>query len=500
MLNGASGGFGFRAALVGRNGDNIVTPVGTLYNTGFSTVDGSIGARLSRQVGHPHGSYVHRYETLQLMDEDPAATPFQHVTDNRFNIGLVAPTGGASRIEANVGYDSNRRREFEEAGDTEDEVASGLQNGLWTSDVHYHNNPLGPFVGTIGVQGYHNGWDRFGTEKFLPPNQAFGIGVFGFEQADFGHFTLSLGLRYDFRQLDVDEAEVGREDRNRIVPEQTRTYNSVTGNIGGLYHLSEPVALVVNVGRAFRAPSIFELFGYGVHEGVPQFLIGNDSLQNQTSWTTDLALRVQSGHVQLEVGGFYTPIHNFIYSNPTSGLDTNSADPEASGLQEFEVTQGNAVFYGFEAGRRLPPDALAGARGGRRLHLRPEPGAGPADSLDRAAADSLLGQGDRRRRQVVSGTVLLGGRDRRSWRRSPPGWTRTSSSRARRFPGGYTLVNLGAGAQLPVGGQVISLNLDLFNAFNQQYVWFLNRYRNFVEDSRNLGMGRNFMVRMAWTF
>ena len=51
----------------------------------------------------------------------------------------------------------------------------------------------GPFVGTIGVQGYHNGWDRFGTEKFLPPNRAYGIGVFGFEQADLGSFTLSVG-------------------------------------------------------------------------------------------------------------------------------------------------------------------------------------------------------------------------------------------------------------------------------------------------------------------
>lgn len=499
MLNGASGGFGFRAALVGRNADNINTPVGELVNTGFSTVDGSIGLAYRAKWGSLTGSYTHRYETLQLMDEDPTATPFQHVTDNRFNVGLVAPTGGASRIEANVGYDSNRRREFEEAGDTEAEVASGLQNGLWTSDVHYHNNPLGPFVGTIGVQGYHNGWDRFGTETFLPPNQAFGIGVFGFEQAEFGQFTLSLGLRYDYRQLNVDEAEVGREDRNRIVPEQTRTYNSVTGNIGGLYHLSEPVALVVNVGRAFRAPTIFELFGYGVHEGVPQFLIGNDSLQNQTSWTTDLALRVQSSRVQLEVGGFYTPIHNFIYANPTSGLDTSSTDPEASGLQEYEVTQGNAVFYGFEAGVDYHPTRWLELEGGgdytyaqNRVLEQPIPWIAPLRI--RYSAKLIGGDGKWYRApyfSVGASTVLEKVASRVDPNELEPGTP---------IPGGYTVVNFGAGAQFAVGGQVISLNLDLFNAFNEQYVWFLNRYRNFVEDSRNLGMGRNFMVRMAWTF
>ena len=89
---------------------------------------------------------------------------------------------------------------------------------------------------------------------------------------------------------------------------------------------------------------------------------------------------------------------------------------------------------------------------------------------------------------------------RLSWRRSPHRVDPNELEPGTPIPGGYTLVNFGAGAQFPVGGQLISLNLDLFNAFNQQYVWFLNRYRNFVEDSRNLGMGRNFMVRMAWTF
>ncbi len=499
MVQGASGGFGFRAALVGRSGDNIVTPVGVLENTGFSTVDGSLGMGYHAKWGTLTASYTHRYETLQLMEEDPAETPFQHVTDNRVTVALVTPTGGASRIEANVGYGSNRRREFAQAGDTEDDVNSGLQNGLWTSDVHYHNNPLGPFVGTVGAQGYHNGWDRFGTEKFLPPNQAFGIGVFAFEQAEFGRFILSLGLRYDFRQLDVDEAEVGRETRNRIVPMQTRTYNSVTGNIGGLFRLSEPVALVANLGRAFRAPTIFELFGYGEHEGVPQFLIGNDSLQNQTSWTADLALRVQSGRVQLEVGGFYTPIRNFIYSNPTTGRDTSATDPDATGLQEFVVTQGNAIFYGFEAGADYHPWPWLELQGGadytyaqNQVLEQPIPWIAPLRL--RYSAKVVGGSGTWYRVpyfSVGASTVTAKVASRVDPNELEPGTP---------IPGGYTLVNLGAGAQVVVGGQVISVDLDLLNALDTQYVWFLNRYRNFVEDSRNLGMGRNFMVRLAWTF
>ncbi len=499
MAQAASGGFGVRGALVGRSGDDIQTPVGTLNNTGFSTVDGSVGAGYKAGWGSLQATYTHRYETLQLMDEDPSATPFQHVTDNRFNVALVAPTGGSSRIEANVGYDSNRRREFEEAGDREDQVSSGLQNGLWTSDIHYHNNPWGPFVGTLGVQAYHNGWDRFGTEKFLPPSRAYGIGVFGFEQADLGSFTLSVGLRYDFRQLDVDSSAVGRENRLRLVQQQTRDYNSITGNVGALYHLTQPVAIAFNVGRAFRAPNIFELFGYGVHEGVPQFLIGNDSLKNQTSWTADLSLRIQSSRVQVEVGGFYTPIGNFIYSDPTAQRDTSSSDAEASGLQEFVVTQGKAVFYGFEAGADYHPTRWLELQAGgdytyaqNQVLDQPIPWIAPLRL--HYSAKLIAGDGGWYRAPYLSlgaSTVMA----KVASRVDPNELDATTP-----VPGGYTLVSLGAGVQIPTGRQLLSLDVDLINAFNEQYVWFLNRYRNFVEGDRNLGMGRNLIMRASWTF
>jgi Outer membrane receptor proteins, mostly Fe transport len=49
------------------------------------------------------------------------------------------------------------------------------------------------------------------------------------------------------------------------------------------------VALVLNVGRGFRAPSSFDLFSNGVHEGTVAFERGNPNLNTEKSLNTDLA-------------------------------------------------------------------------------------------------------------------------------------------------------------------------------------------------------------------
>ncbi|MGH7535810.1 MAG: TonB-dependent receptor, partial [Gemmatimonadales bacterium] len=93
-------------------------------------------------------------------------------------------------------------------------------------------------------------------------------------QAEVGRWDLSLGARYDYRRLIVeDDPEIG-------VIAQRRTYNSVTGNLGVLYRIAEPVAVVFNLGRGFRSPSAFDLFSNGVHEGTVRFERGDSTLRN----------------------------------------------------------------------------------------------------------------------------------------------------------------------------------------------------------------------------
>ncbi|HEX5574562.1 MAG TPA: TonB-dependent receptor, partial [Gemmatimonadales bacterium] len=349
-LEGASGGLGFRTSFTGRTSNDIRTPVGELFNSGNRSLGGTGSLGYRGAWGNVNATYSHRDEQLEIHEdpaEDPTATPLQRIGEDRAKVGLTVPMGN-SRLEADAGFERNRRREFE-AQDATD-VALGLLSKTYTANVHFHHAPVGRWAGAIGASGLYNTFDKFGEETLIPNTNVWTGGVYLFEQADYGRWNISLGGRYDYRRLNADaDAELG-------TAAEQRTYNSVTGNIGVLYHLSEPLALVLNVGRGFRAPSSFDLFANGVHEGTVAFERGNPDLKNERSINTDFALRAQTASVRAELGVFANYIQNFFYSQPTIETDA------VSGFQIFDVTQGDARLLGFEGAVEYHPT--------RYLHLQ----------------------------------------------------------------------------------------------------------------------------------
>src|SRR5829696_5426909 len=137
---GASGGLGFRASLTGRTSDDIRTPAGPLFNSGNRALGGSGSVGYRSDWGTVNATYTHRDERLEIHEdpaEDPTATPLQRIGEDRGKVGITLPTGAASRLEADVGFERNRRREFE-ASDAID-VALGLLSKTYTANVHYHH-------------------------------------------------------------------------------------------------------------------------------------------------------------------------------------------------------------------------------------------------------------------------------------------------------------------------------------------------------------------------
>ena len=208
--------------------------------------------------------------------------------------------------------------------------------------------PLSPYahwsiLRALGVLGLRTTFDKFGEETLIPPSQLNAAGVYLFEQSEGKAVNISFGGRYDYRHLDVDaDTVLGNAAK-------THTWNSVIGNVGLLFHLSEPAALVINVGRGFRAPSSFDLYSNGVHEGTVAFERGNPNLKTETSINTDVALRAQTSQVSFELGTYLNLIQDYIYSIPTGTTDT------ASGFQIYDVVQGDARLTGLEGALQWHP-------------------------------------------------------------------------------------------------------------------------------------------------
>jgi iron complex outermembrane recepter protein len=471
-VEGASGGLGFRGSFTGRTGGDVRTPAGELFNSGLWTVNGSGTVGYRGGWGLVSATYVRRDERVEIHEdpaEEPDATPFQRIGDDRMHLSASLPVG-ASHLDLDVGAGRNRRREFEEEGATE--VALGLLSRTYSADIRLHHAPVGRMAGIVGISGLRNSFEKFGEETLIPDNAYNNLGVYAFEQAELGRWNLSLGARYDYRRLTVqDDAELG-------VTAQRRSYNSVTGNLGALYRVAEPVALVFNLGRGYRAPTAFDLFSNGVHEGTVRFERGDPTLKNETSVNADVAVRLQTSELSAELGGFANYIDNFIFPDPTGELD-----PE-SGLQIFDLTQGNARLTGFEAAVEYHATEwlhLRGTadytRGQNRSTDSPLPFIPPF----RATYSVKLEGGDQGRFQHPY--LSIGGESNtRQTRLDPEDFA----------PAGYTLMNVGAGLVLPLGGRALALDLQLRNAFDKRYASFLSRYKTYAFDA-----GRNFVLRLS---
>lgn len=485
-VRGASGGLGFRGSLTGRTSENVRTPDYELWNSGNHAVSGSGALGYRGAWGSLVGTFSRRAERIELTDEDSTATPYQRIGDTRGRLTIAVPVR-AARLELSAGLDRNRRREFEDAADPN--VALGLLSSTVLGDAHLHHGGAGALSGVIGAAAQRTRFSKFGAETLIPNTTAQSAGAFAFEQLDAGRWSLSAGARFDHKHLDVED------DTTLGVTAQTRHYNSLTGNVGVLFHVTEPVALVLNVGRGYRAPSSFDLFSNGVHEGTVAFERGNPALMNETSFNTDLALRVQSGRVVAEVGGFVNAITDFIYTVPTGTIDSTS------GFQIYDVTQGNARLAGFEGAVEFHPTTF--------LHLR-----GTADfvrgqntSTDQALPNmpplraSAFARLEGREEGVVESPYFSVGLE------SNARQTRLDPAEAAFFAdafGGagyqsapYILVNLAGGFALPAGSRSVRLDFQLRNATNQAFADFLSRLKT---NARNPGQGRTLLARVTTEF
>ena len=479
-FEGGSGKLGFRANLSGRGSDDVHTPNYVLWNSGLRQVGGSATIGTHGSWGSLSGSFSQRNERLSLTDEDSTATPTQRMATSHGRVDLALPLG-ASRLEVSTGYERSRRREFEDA--TTATVGLGLLSQTYLADVHYHHAPIGQFSGLLGFSGVRNTFDKFGEETLIPPSRQNSAGVYIFEQSEGQRVNVSFGARYDYRHLDVDADTVLGN------PAATRTWNSLIGNVGLLFHLSQPAALVINVGRGFRAPSSFDLYSNGVHEGTVAFERGNPNLKTEKSVNTDVALRAQTSRVTFEVGTFLNLIQDYIYTVPSGTVDS------ASGFQIYDVTQGDARLTGLEGAFQWHPTNY--------LHLQ-------------GTADYVNGENTTTHNPLpnmppfrATWTVRLEGGRRYL---SVGGETNARQTRmdpaeqqfyANAFGGvgyqsrPYTLVNAGAGTGWVIGARTFDVDLSLRNMFDKAYADYLSRIKT---NALNPGMGRSLTVRITTEF
>ena len=257
--------------------------------------------------------------------------------------------GEDSQLKAVIGYQLNRRQEFEESLD---DYELYFRLHTLTYDVRYTHSWGTGWKLSSGLGGMYQRSENLGEEMLIPAYRLFDIGVFTTTARTFAdRLTLSGGLRFDRRDL-----------HSLTPPDFRRRFNGLTGSVGAVYGIGRQANLRLNLSRGFRAPNLSELGSNGVHEGTVRYEVGNSQLKPEHSLQADAGIDLTSRYVSAQLALFANRIGNYIYAARLSaaqlsapGSQTGSAASLAeglltAGLPVYQYQQGDARLLGFEAG------------------------------------------------------------------------------------------------------------------------------------------------------
>lgn len=469
-LFGANRLFGYRFNLSGRHANNLNTPNGELSNSGTEELNGSGMIGIKRTWGSLVMDYHRTNRTLQIHEdpqEEPDADPFQKVKHDKVHLHgqFLLPV---ARLELNGAWQRNRRQEFEE-GDAPEPALHLLLN-TFSLDLKAHHHPFGTMFGSFGFSVMRQKNETLGEEALIPGFELLSAGAFLYEEATFEPVTLSGGLRFDRRTVEIAENE------DLGVRAQDLDYSAVNGTFGAVLRLQNNLALALNTGTGWRTPSPFELFINGVHEGTRRFEIGDNRLRSERSFNVETSLRYSTARSHAEITLFRNSVERLIFLSPTG-----ETDPE-SGLGIFRYQQADASFEGIELSAETQLMRWLVVSGGfDALRAENEQTGLPLPLIPAnrfRVGVRLVGStfGSIRMPYLTLSTVTTFEQNRVA-----PFESETD---------GYTLFNMTVGGDFSLWDERISASVEVRNLFDIAYRSHLSRYKTYA-----LNPGRNVIMR-----
>ncbi len=530
LEGGFENGFGWRLQGSLRKAGDYAAPNYTLNNTGFQEQNFSTSLGFTRDFGR-FTLYFSRFDTElgifsgahignttdllnAILKGNPSAASFsytiglpkQAVTHSLLSFHGEIPLN-IGRVEMRYGWQYNHRREFDlhkgrRRATPEDPPAYELNLWTYNADLKLHHQPIGYLVGTIGISGSRQFNTNSGTAYLIPNFEAYTGGVFLFEELVFERWTLNAGLRYDYRSQTAYTFPSSRF----LQRDAERNFQALTLSSGIIYQPIPTLSLALNVGTAWRPPSINELYSYGVHHGTAQFEIGDSTLTIEKGFSIDATLRYESSRISAEVSLYHNAISNFIYLFPL----TEPVVTLRGAFPSFRYEQADARLYGIDASfrwlmlRDLRLDATLSAVRADNLQRREPIYQMPSDRLTFLAHYHLPNASFLKTNFIEIGMTLVRRQDRFPTlpepKDLPPFFPDAEAYRNYlclivQPPAGYALFNLSAGTELSFGAQSLFISLSVQNLFNQRYRDYLSRFRYFADDA-----GRNIILRLHAPF
>lgn len=211
---------------------------------------------------------------------------------------------------------------------------------------------LGGWQGALGLQALHRNRTAVGDEVLVPSTSIDEYGVFLLQRLDKGTWGLEGGLRLDRRKeatalsgraASAPAAALGIDWS--AAPDR-RSFTNLSGSAAVFVRPVEPLFLSLSYSHNERAPTEYELWADGAHDGTHAFEVGNPGLRPEKVNSLEGAVRMTPGRGSLEAHVFWARYDGFIQETPTGQIE------EGLPVQQFRPVA--ARFVGMEATASYP--------------------------------------------------------------------------------------------------------------------------------------------------
>lgn len=502
--------WGIKGHLGYRNNNNTNTPDGTfVVNTFDPNVKDTIyGGRLSNSgsteletgaefgmtgdFGHIDAGFELFDRDIQMHDLDPLATANQRIRTKQFEFSGEIHLSKNLTLVPILSYQLHSRKEFESTEDKNiDNANLNLELKNFQGDLRLQHILSKDISGTIGASFTSTKNQTLGIEKLIPNYNSSSYGFYISEQMQKKYFTVSVGGRFDSKSLNT-ESTIFETDSlgspSKVITPRTLTFDAFTGSFGIVTHPVDNIDLFANIGRGWRAPSEFELYVDGEHEGtgrIERGLITLDSNSNpkpESSWNIDFGLRANFKNISASFSFFNNTISNFIYPSPTGEFDSTAM------LPVFDIKQDKGLFWGFEYTLQIQPleflllslngDFVTAKNDATGNYLPFIPAA--KNILEMKLQEKQLGN------SIYNPYFSFAAKIVSAQNNVDPLETTTE---------GYVLLKAGLGFDFVLSKSIASVDFSIDNLADRKYVDHLSRFKSFA-----MNPGRSFNLKLSMPF
>ncbi len=354
-----------------------------------------------------------------------------------------------------------------------------LQNSLvWTKGYGHWKSEAGAQL----LNTKNNNERGTGVVPIIPNYTEMAFGVYGVQKYTREKWGAEAGVRFDGQQTEADGYDwTGRRYGGK------RHFENLTFSLGGHCRPSRHWNITSNLGLAWRAPHVYELYSNGNELSSGIFVRGDSTLKSEQSYKWVTSVRYENRYVDVRVDAYLQWVNNFIYDEPTR----QNIVVVSGAYPVFQYKQTAAFFRGIDF------DA----------HIRPVP------SLDYRLLTALIWANERSTNNylpyIPSMHIVQSLTWKPAWRGKilpRAGFTHRYVAKQNRFnpntdlvaftPDAYHLFGFDLGATWKLGnGHSLEVAVMGDNIFNKEYKEYTNRSRYYAHD-----MGRDVRLTVGWNF